>query len=69
MDLQEIGETGVHWIDLAQDRGQCWVPVKAITNLRAPKNPENTFTIRGTVDFSRRTLLRVVSYLVSWLPS
>lgn len=36
MDLQEIGQTGVHWIDLAQDRGQCWVPVNAITNLRVP---------------------------------
>jgi hypothetical protein len=35
-DLQEIGQTGLHWIDLAQDRGQCWVPVNAITNLRVP---------------------------------
>jgi hypothetical protein len=36
MDLQEIGQTGVHWIDLAQDRGQCWVPANAITNLQVP---------------------------------
>jgi hypothetical protein len=51
MNLQEIGQMGVHWTDLAQDRGQCWVPVNAIMNLWVPLNAENNFTIRGTVDF------------------
>ena len=51
MDLLEIGQTGVHWTDLAQDRAQCWVPVSAIMNLWVPLNAENNFTIRGTVDF------------------
>jgi len=51
MDLQEIGQTDVHWTDLAQDRGQRLVPVNAIMNLRVPLNAENTFTIRGTVGF------------------
>jgi hypothetical protein len=60
-DFEEIGQTGVQWIDLAQDRGQCWIPVNAITNLRVPQNAENNFTLRETVDFSSRTLLRVVS--------
>ena len=36
MDLQEIGQMGVHWIDLVQDRGQCCVPVNAITKLWVP---------------------------------
>jgi hypothetical protein len=51
MDLQEIGQTGVHRTDLAQDMGQRWVPVNAIMNLRVLLNAENTFTIRGTVGF------------------
>jgi hypothetical protein len=36
MDLLEIGWDGMNWIDLAQDRGQWWVPVNTVMNLRVP---------------------------------
>jgi hypothetical protein len=34
MDLQELGCGGVEWIQLAQDRGRCWVLVTAVMILR-----------------------------------
>jgi hypothetical protein len=36
MDLREIGWDGVDWIDLAQDRDQWRVLVRAVMNLRIP---------------------------------
>jgi hypothetical protein len=36
MDLREIGWKGMDWIDLAQDRDQCRVPVNTLMNLRVP---------------------------------
>ena len=40
MDLQGRGQTGVHWVDLAQDRGQWRVLVIAVMTLRVPRNGE-----------------------------
>jgi hypothetical protein len=34
MDLRDIGWAGIDWIDLAQDRDQCWALVNAVRNLR-----------------------------------
>jgi hypothetical protein len=36
MGLREIGIDGANWIQLAQDRIQWWVCVKAVMNLRVP---------------------------------
>jgi hypothetical protein len=38
LDLREIGWDGGDWIDLAQDRDQWRVLVKAVMNLRVPYN-------------------------------
>jgi len=32
MDLKEVGWEGLHWIDLAQDRGRWWALVNAAMN-------------------------------------
>jgi hypothetical protein len=36
MDLMETGWKGMDWIYLAQDRGQWWVLVNTVMNLRVP---------------------------------
>jgi hypothetical protein len=36
MDLREIGQEGVDWIYLAQDRDQWWDLVNIVMNLRVP---------------------------------
>jgi len=36
MDLQEVREGGVDWIDLAQDRGGLQVLVNSVMNLTVP---------------------------------
>jgi hypothetical protein len=36
MNLREIGWGGMDWIDLAQDRDQCRVPVNTIMSSRDP---------------------------------
>jgi hypothetical protein len=35
-DLREKGREGGDWIQLAQDRGQWWVFVNAVMNIRVP---------------------------------
>jgi hypothetical protein len=51
------------WIDIAQDRDRWRALVSAVMNLRFPQNVGNFLTSCEPVSFSRRTLLRGVSYL------
>ena len=37
MDLQEVGESGGNWIELAQDRDKWLALVSTVMNLRVPK--------------------------------
>jgi len=37
MDLREIGLDGANWIQLAQDRVQCWACVNTVMNLWVPQ--------------------------------
>jgi hypothetical protein len=36
LDLREIGIDGANWIQVAQDRVQCWAFVSTVMNLRVP---------------------------------
>jgi hypothetical protein len=36
MNLTEIGEVGMDWIDLAKDGDQWWALVNTVMNLRVP---------------------------------
>ena len=36
MEFKEVGYEGVEWIDLAQDRDNCWAVVNTVMNLRVP---------------------------------
>jgi hypothetical protein len=36
MDLREIGQDNVDWMQLAQNRDQWWVLVNTVTNLQIP---------------------------------
>ena len=36
IDFQEVGRTGIDWIDMALDRNRWRVPVNVVMNLRVP---------------------------------
>jgi hypothetical protein len=57
MDLREIGWDGGDWIDLAQDRDQWRALVRAVMNLRVPKNVGKFLNGCTIASFSRRAQL------------
>jgi hypothetical protein len=36
IEVREIGQKGVNWIHLAQDRDQWWAVVNTVMNIRVP---------------------------------
>jgi hypothetical protein len=45
LDLQEVGRTGIGWIDLAQDRDRWRTLLNAVMNLPVPLNAGYYLTI------------------------
>ena len=56
-----IGAGEVHWISLTKDRGKWQTLVNMVMSLWVPQNMENFLTNSGTISFSSRTLLHVLS--------
>jgi hypothetical protein len=54
-------DTGMGWIQLAQDSDRWSALVNALMNLRVAQNAGNSLTSWKTVSFSRRNLLHGVS--------
>jgi len=65
MDFKFVGWASMDWIGLPQDRDRWWAVANAVMKLRVPENAGNFLTGLGTVNFSTRTLLLGVSWLVS----
>ena len=51
------------WIYLIQNKNKLRDVVDAVMNLRVPQNARNFLIRRGSVSFSRRTLLQGFSYI------
>ena len=51
------------WIYLIQNKNKLRDAVDAVMNLRVPQNARNFLIRRGSVSFSRRTLLQGFSYI------
>ena len=63
MDLQGIGWGEAGSGLMGWDRDKLWALVKVVLNLQVPKNVENFLISSGIVTFSRRTVLRGVSFV------
>jgi hypothetical protein len=61
MDLREIGEDGMDWIDLAQDRDQWWTLRDTAMNLRVLQNAGKFLGSCTIGSFSRRAQLHELS--------
>jgi hypothetical protein len=54
---------GLDWITLAQNRDKWRAGAKKVTDFRVPQNAGHFFTGRGTISFSRKTVLHGVNFL------
>ena len=61
MDLQEVGEGGMDWIDLVQDRDRWQALQHVVMNIWVPQNEGNFSTSCELVSSSQKTLLYGVS--------
>jgi hypothetical protein len=61
MDLREIGQGDMGWIDLVQDRDQWSALVNTVMNLHLPENVGSLLGSCETGGFSRRAQLHGVS--------
>jgi hypothetical protein len=57
IDLREIGQDGMDWIDLAQDRDQWRALLNTVINLRVPQNAGNFLSSCTIGGFPRRAQL------------
>ena len=65
MDLKETEWQNVDWFHLAEDMEK-WLPlVKAVMNIRSPKDAGNFLIRSGIIRFSRRPLLYRCIQLIS----
>jgi hypothetical protein len=62
MHFREIGQGGVDWVDLAQDKDQWRALVKKVMNLRTPLNAGKFLSSCTTGGLSRRAQLLGVRY-------
>jgi hypothetical protein len=65
MDVREIGRGSMDWIHLAEDRDQWRALVHMVMNLRVPLNVGKFLSNCTGGNFSRRTQLHGVGWLVS----
>jgi hypothetical protein len=61
MNLRQIGQGVINWIDLAQDRDRWRAFVNTVMSLRVPQNVGKILSGSETGGFSRRAQLQEVS--------
>jgi hypothetical protein len=66
INLREIGWEDVDWTHLPQNRDKWRAPVNTVMNLRVLWNIRNLLTRWETVSFSRGTLFREISLIISY---
>jgi hypothetical protein len=53
----DLRETGLDWLDLAQDRDQCWALVNTVMIIQVPENAGKFLSSCTICGYSRRAQL------------